>query len=523
PAQVTWPARLSLFGLTRLPASGLAVLRALAARRDVHLFLLHPSPELWRRVGEAIGGRAAVVPRAADPTAALPANPLLTSWGRDAREMQLVLTAAGSGDGVATGDHHHGLEAGAGPGPAAGPGPPTLLERIQADVRADRPPPGLPLAGRDTRAVLDPGDTSLAVHACHGRGRQVEVVRDAILHLLAADPTLEPRDVVVMCPDIEAFAPLIHATFGAAEGLDGPGGDGAGAGPAAGAGGPVGGSGPTRVDLRVRLADRSLRQTNPVLAVVSELLALASARVTAAQVLDLAGREPVRRRFRLDDDDLARAEEWVGAAGIRWGLDAAHRAPYKLDGLDANTWRAGLDRLLLGVAMADDGNRLVGGVLPVDDVSSSDIDLAGRLAELVDRLTASLDRLTGRQPVGDWATALADAAALLCAVAPADAWQTAELRQLLDDVVAESGPAGVPLSLPEVATLLAGRLRGRPTVANFRTGHLTVCTLVPMRSVPHRVVCLLGLDDGVFPRKADVDDDDLVAADARVGDRDPRS
>src|SRR5581483_6167260 len=254
PAQVTWPARLSLFGLTRLPASGLAVLRALAARRDVHLFLLHPSPELWRRVGEAIGGRAAVVPRAADPTAALPANPLLTSWGRDAREMQLVLTAAGSGDGVATGDHHHGLEAG------AGPGPPTLLERIQADVRADRPPPGLPLAGRDTRAVLDPGDTSLAVHACHGRGRQVEVVRDAILHLLAADPTLEPRDVVVMCPDIEAFAPLIHATFGAAEGLDGPGGDGAGAGPAAGAGGPVGGSGPTRVDLRVRLADRSLRQ-----------------------------------------------------------------------------------------------------------------------------------------------------------------------------------------------------------------------------------------------------------------------
>src|SRR5581483_7108793 len=100
PAQVTWPARLSLFGLTRLPASGLAVLRALAARRDVHLFLLHPSPELWRRVGEAIGGRAAVVPRAADPTAALPANPLLTSWGRDAREMQLVLTAAGSGDGV---------------------------------------------------------------------------------------------------------------------------------------------------------------------------------------------------------------------------------------------------------------------------------------------------------------------------------------------------------------------------------------------------------------------------------------
>src|SRR5581483_1128695 len=518
PAQVTWPARLSLFGLTRLPASGLAVLRALAARRDVHLFLLHPSPELWRRVGEAIGGRAAVVPRAADPTAALPANPLLTSWGRDAREMQLVLTAAGSGDGVATSDHHHGLEAGAGPGPAAGPGPPTLLERIQADVRADRPPPGLPLAGRDTRAVLDPGDTSLAVHACHGRGRQVEVVRDAILHLLAADPTLEPRDIVVMCPDIEAFAPLIHATFGAAEGFDGPADD-----EASGPGAALAAGGPTRVDLRVRLADRSLRQTNPLLGVLAELLALASARVTAAQVLDLAGREPVRRRFRLDDDDLARAEEWVAEAGIRWGLDAAHRAPYKLDALEANTWRAGLDRLLLGVAMADEGQRLVGGVLPVDDVSSSDIDLAGRLAELVDRLTTVVDGLSRPQPVPACAAALADAAAWLTAVAPADEWQAAELRHLLDDVVAEAGDGDAELTLPEIGALLADRLRGRPTRANFRTGHLTVCTLVPMRSVPHRVVCLLGLDDGVFPRKIDVDDDDIVAADARVGDRDPRS
>ncbi|MCA1841886.1 MAG: exodeoxyribonuclease V subunit gamma [Actinobacteria bacterium] len=521
---VDLPGRLSLFGLTRLPASFLAVLRALAAQRDVHLFLLHPSPVLWNRVTDQTGGRAAVVPRDADPTAALPTNPLLTSWGRDAREMQLVLTAGADGDAAPL-DHHHPIET-----PET-----TLLQRIQADVRGDRPPPGLPLAGRDDRAVLDPGDSSLAVHACHGRGRQVEVVRDAVLHLLAADPALEPRDIIVMCPDIEAFAPLIHATFGAAEGIDdhaGDGSDGPGQGGAAAAG-------PTRVDLRVRLADRSLRQTNPVLGVVAEVLALASARVTAAQVLDLASREPVRRRFRFDDDDLARAEEWVAAAGVRWGLDAEHRGPWKLDKLEANTWRAGLDRLLLGVAMADEGHRLVGGVLPVDDVSSSDIDLAGRLAELLDRLTAALDRLTTGQPIADWADALADAAVLLTATSSTDAWQTAELRHVLDDVVAEAtaacsgdegaaddgsaGSAAPELSLPEIRSLLADRLRGRPTRANFRTGHLTVCTLVPMRSVPHRVVCLLGLDDGVFPRKIDVDDDDLVAADARVGDRDPRS
>ncbi|HEV8628537.1 MAG TPA: exodeoxyribonuclease V subunit gamma, partial [Acidimicrobiia bacterium] len=254
-ATVDLPARLSLFGLTRLPASFLAVLRSLAVHRDVHLFLLHPSPVLWRRVEEETAGRAAVLPRAADPTAALPANPLLTSWGRDAREMQLVLTAGGDGD-AAPADHHHPIEA-----PET-----TLLQRIQADVRGDRPPPGLPLAGRDDRAVLDPGDTSLAVHACHGRGRQVEVVRDAILHLLAADPTLEPRDIVVMCPDIEAFAPLIQATFGAAEGFDGTDPVGA-ADPSAAT--TASATGPTSVDLRVRLADRALRQTNPVLGVVA--------------------------------------------------------------------------------------------------------------------------------------------------------------------------------------------------------------------------------------------------------------
>ena len=75
----------------------------------------------------------------------------------------------------------------------------------------------------------------------------------------------------------------------------------------------------------------------------------------------------------------------------------------------------------------------------------------------------------------------------------------------------------------EIRALLSERLKGRPTRANFRTGHLTICTLMPMRSVPHRVVCLLGLDDGVFPRKSPRDGDDLMLADPHVGDRDART
>ena len=336
PGLADLPPRLALFGLTRLPASHLGVLRALAAHREVHLFLLHPSPAQWERLRD----HPPVVRR--DDADATATNPLLASWGRDSRELQLLL-------GSDHEEHLHPVEHRAG----------TLLAGVQRDVREDR------------RGTYE-ADRSIQVHSCHGRARQVEVLRDAILHLLADDPSLEPRDVIVMCPDIETFAPLIQATFGA-------GGDEVE---------PQEGAPP---DLRVRLADRSLRQTNPILGVVARLIELAGSRLTASEVLDLADREPVRRRLGLDDEDIARLEEWVRDSGIRWGLDAAHRAPFRLDGLPSGTWEFGLDRLLLGVTMSEDEQRLFDKVLPLDDVESGAIDLAGRFAELIDRLQAAVD------------------------------------------------------------------------------------------------------------------------------------
>jgi exodeoxyribonuclease V gamma subunit len=404
PGLLELPQRLSLFGLTRLPRGHLDVLSALAAARDVHLFLLHPSAALWAKVAAV----EPVVLREHDPTALLPANRLLASWGQDARETQLVLAAHEHTD------HHHPVAA----------AEETLLQRIQADVRAD-------LAA--TPHALDPADRSIQIHACHGRARQVEVLRDAILHLLEADETLQPRDVIVMCPDIETYAPLIHATFGAGETVIDDDVE-----PPAGA----------QPDLRVRLADRSLRQTNPVLGVVAELIDLAGRRVTASEVLDLADREPVRRRFRLDDEHLARMRDWVADSGIRWGLDAQHRAPYKLDKLEAGTWRAGLDRVLVGVTMTEQGHRLFEGVLPVDDVESVAIDLAGRMAELVDRLGAAIESFGRSQPVEDWVEAIAQAADSLTATSPRDAWQRAQLQRILEGVLDEAGGSAVELSLP---------------------------------------------------------------------------
>ncbi len=488
PASVDLPERISLFGPTALPARQFRVLTALAERRDVHLWLPHPSPGLWSALskdaatGDAGRRSAGAVPRSQDPASTHVRHPLLSSLGRDARELQATLSAAPHTD-----THH------AAPRPDL-----TLLGRLQADLRDNtRPSPD--------RLLLAPADDSVQVHACHGPARQVDVLRDVVVGVLAADPTLHPSDILVMCPDIESYAPLIQGAFGLDE--------------------VIGGGHPAH-GLWVRLADRALTQTNPLLATVQRLLDLADGRVTASEVLDLAAWTPVRRRFRFDDDELQRLSGWAVDAGARWGLDAEHRAEFGLQGYPQNTWRAALDRVLLGVAMADEDNNRLATALPLDDVGSSDVDLAGRFAELLARLTRALDALTGEHTVAGWIAALMAAIDSLTSVSGTNDWQGAELHRELGDVQRKAelaGAATVRLGRTDIRSLLAGRLGGRPTRANFRTGTLTVCTMVPMRSVPHRVVCLLGLDDGVFPRTAREDGDDLLAREPAVGERDPRS
>ncbi|MBD0293420.1 MAG: exodeoxyribonuclease V subunit gamma [Jiangellaceae bacterium] len=484
PDLVDLPHRLSLFGPTRLTTAQLDVVAALAEHRAVHLWIPHPSPVLWDRVAPH-ADPIATPQRRDDPTVDVPRNELLASLGRDSRELQLRLRAVAA----AVVDQHHPLPA----------RPHTLLGRLQQSLQDDLDVP------TDHRPLHDPTDRTLQVHACHGRERQVEVLREVLVGLLAEDPTLEPRDVLVMCPDIEDYAPLISATFGLADDGDEnrhPG-----------------------HRLRVRLADRSLRQTNPLLATVAALLELPDSRVTGSQVLDLAASTPVRRRFEFSDDDLDRLRQWVATSGIRWGLDGEHRTPFDLATVPQNTWRTGLDRILLGAAMAENGLRWIDKTLPLDDVDSSDIDLAGRLAELVDRLAATLDDLTGEHPLTHWLATLGTGMARLTDVTDTDAWQQAQAQRELAAVAKQAGDRAhtILLSLADVRSLLAGRLRGRPTRANFRTGELTMCSMVPMRSVPHRVVCLLGLDDGRFPRTASVDGDDVLARDPHVGERDPRS
>jgi len=315
---------------------------------------------------------------------------------------------------------------------------------------------------------------------------------------------------LVLCPDIETYAPLIAASFGLDDGdsqAEHPG-----------------------HRLRVRLADRSLRQLNPLLSTLSRLVSLADSRMEASALLDFCAFGPVARKFGFSTDDLERLRELIIKSGVRWGLDKDHRQRYGMSAFAQNTWAAGLDRLLLGVAMDETEERFLGTALPLDDVDSSDVDLVGRLAECLDRIRTVIDGFTTRRPLAAWCQAFKDAIELLTAVTSHDSWQLghayAELSALADGTAELSSTEhddAIDLSLAEIAALLADAFRGRASRANFRTGTLTMCTMMPMRSVPHRVICLLGVDDGVFPRRCQIDGDDILALDPWIGDRDPRS
>ena len=484
------PARVSLFGHTRLPATEVELLAALASHREVHLWLPQPSPRLW----DDLAGIGGVVAREDDTSATRVGHPLLASLGRDTRELRRVLDLPA---------RDHAVD------DTGGAAPRSLLGWLQHDLRVNHAPSSDEQAARR----LADDDRSLQVHACHGPARQVEVLREVLVGLLEDDPTLEPRDIVVMCPDVETYAPLVSAAFGLADVVEET-------------GRPAVGHPAHR--LRVRLADRALTSTNPLLALAADLVELAGGRVTASAVLDLASSEPCRRRFALSDDDLARVTRWVAQSGIRWGVDGAQRGRFSMQGFEQNTWRVGLDRVLLGVAMSGDQHRRLGRGLPLDDVASSDVDLVGRFAELVDRLAACIEALEAAEEVGTWMDALADGVRSLSDVDRDAAWQVPQLERELARVTASAERAGSTrysprLRLADVRALLASRLGGRPTRSNFRTGTLTVCTMVPMRSVPHRVVCLVGLDDGVFPRTTTADGDDVLARTPLTGERDVRS
>ena len=499
------PRRVSLFGLASLPGPHLRVLTALARHREVHVLAPVASAARWRGVVEELRGRPplALPVERGDPAVPVGGGHLLvTGWGRASREGNLLLCEAARDTPWATPVK----------GPAATaslPPQPSLLARLQHGLRADEAPPGPVVPGEaERRALFDPvADPSVRWHRSHGPARQVEALRDALLHLFeelddAGRPRFQARDVTVLCPDVPRVAALIEATFAGDERHGVP-------------------------AVEVRVADRSLRQDNAILDSAAALLDLLDGRFRASAVVAFAARPPVRERFGFDASSLSRISEWVEATNVRWGLGPADHDRFGLpSGLDAHTFLAGLDQLLLGATMAPSGSRLgPGDVAPFPTIEGDDVTVAGSLAEMVHQLDRAMAALRAAITVDGWCDALLDALRELCADPDADGgqWRAVErvVEELREDAALDGAPRATPVDSTDVAVLVRGRLSAAGGRARLGTGAVTVSSLTAQRAVPHRVVCVLGLDQDTAA--GGLAAEDLVAARPCVGDRDPRS
>lgn len=491
------PERIFVYGLTSADPMDVEVLEALASGRDVHLHLLHPSPALWRDTAVLAerDGVGAVSGRASDPTAHLPRHPLLRSWAQESSELQLVLAS-----------RNHTSEPSAG---ASGTVGATLLGRLQQDIRSN----ALPAEGSAPVGAPDDGDRSVQIHVCYGARRQVEVLRDAILHVLAADATLEPRDVVIMTPDLATFAPLLEAVFLGASGGGEP-------DPGAATFGERTGE-DALPDLRLRIADRAPAATNPLVRFAATVLDLACSRLEAGTIRELVAMPVVRRLFGFDEETADAIAAVIEDTNVRWGLDGDHRALWNAGTVGDHTWRRGLDRALAGVFYADSSVRVVGAIAPLDGAEGQDALPIGLLAQIIDRIVTVRHLLGEPQPHSQWGPAIGAAVRLLAAPAWDDQWQWGQLERLLEESFPGVEGEDDPLLDPAEARLVVEDWsREVPSPLHFRTGDITVCTMVPMRSVPYRVVCLLGMDDQRFPRSSRADGDDLLVDNEIIGDSD---
>ncbi len=472
------PERVAVIGVAALPPLYLDLLAELARHVDLHLFVLNPCQEYW---GDIRAERdLARLGEETDPEDAYltVGNPLLASCGKQGRDFIDLLQAypRTEWDGFAE------------------PGGETLLHLLQADIlnlreRGGEECPPLPLR---------PDDRSLQIHACHGPMREVEVLHDQLLALFAARRDLKPSDVIVMAPDIAVYGPLIEAVF-----------DGA----------------PRERRIPFSVADQGAPVENPLVEVFFELLDLGGGRYDAARVLGLLEPPAVRRRFGLAEDDLERVRRWARGAGIRWGIDAGIKSTWDLPATAEHTWRAGLDRLLLGYALPGNGRELYGGILPYDEVEGGEARALGCLQSFTEALFGLDVRLRERRPLAAWVDVLRGVLEQFFEPREREENELQLIRAALETLRgnAELAGFGEPVLLSVVKSTLRNQLNTAESGAGrFLGGGVTCCAMVPMRSIPFPVVCLLGMNDDAYPRPHRPVGFDLLATRFRRGDRSRR-
>ncbi len=469
------------FGLSQLAPVHLDVLRWLSSARHVCLYQLNYSLHYW---GDLTADRDLARYRARWMQLGLPdrsayhdvGHPLLASWGKPGRDFLQRL------HNDETLQEHDAFE--------LMPGD-SLLARLQRSLLLLEP---------EQCAQLPRGtDRSLQIHACANRLREVEALHDGLLDVFTNDSSLMPRDVVVMVPRIDDYASAIAAVFV---------------------------SQPALRRIPFRIADRALLDEHAVLQGFRALLDLPQWRFSASEVLGFLSQAPVMRCFDISEQEKVSLALWIERAGIRWGLDASFRANLGVGDFDEHTWREGLDRLLAGYALGEDVD-VWNGVAPIADVEGQYVQALGKLDTLLERLQQLRERLTNVQTMAQWQQLLL--AALDDFFLPAtDDSEAVEaltaLRAALGALAtnAERASLDQAIGFAAMRAALDEQLAQPGSFSRFPGDGVTFCTLVPLRAVPFRVVALLGMNDGEFPRLATQNSFDLMRQHVRLGDRNTR-
>jgi exodeoxyribonuclease V gamma subunit len=496
---------LLIAGLQSLSLSQITALRTLGASFDVHALLVHPSPALQQRWAATTLPLSLDVPPPRTP-AELPEDldPLVATWLQGARETQVLLAS----QGIAP-EHDAAPAADAAAGDRA-----PLLARIQSSIATAAPPTQQP---HDLAT-----DPSVTVHRCHTLARQAEVLHDALLHAFRDLKGLQPHEVVIMSPCLERLAPHLEAVFG----REITGGDG------------------RQVKLPLVVADRGLHEVSDAARLLVDVLRLVGSRCSVEEFRSVATHPLVQKHFGVDDDMIRCWDRLVERTKIHWGFDAAHRVRERFpqEATEPYTWRAGLERMLLGAVLPSAvgvaaaatepvgaGAPAVAATIPLDDVplgSLQAIETLVRIFEVVRTLddacqgeTTSLStaqQSVAERPTAAWCDAVEEALVGLCGP---DAGDLAEPLRAVRRLREAASATQVPFH--DVRTLLEELLTSAVGRQPLRTGAITATSMVPLRDVPFRVVCIAGYDDRAVTI-SESQGDDLVSRQPLAGDGDPR-
>ena len=488
-----WPRRVCLFGLSTLPPLYVSALAGLAEYMDVHVFTLSPSREFWAGIQtEREKGRLLKASPLGSESEALhlgaSAPPLLASLGRVGRDFQEILEErtqyAEINEDLYRDPCREGFDDS------------SLLRALQSDMlslrtRGEGPDQTAPM-------TLHREDDSIAIHACHGPMREAEVLRDVLLDLFDRHAELTPGDVVVMAPDASRYAPFVEAAFA--------------------------GSRPGEPNIPVSVADRGVGKTFPVVDAFVRAMALLDGRLEVGPVLELLACDPVRTRFGLTNEDESLLRAWIDLSGIRWGIDGEHRAREGQPKTDANTWRFGLERLMTGLAIEDQPSRLFSGVVPQAGVEGAQTGALGQLIALTDAVFDLHAEARRSRTVVDWTEFFVVVLDALIEPDADSAHERTVIVEALGDLAeaARLADSQARIEFSSAREAVGSHLARNTTTGGFVTGAVTVCEMVPMRSIPFRVVALMGMNDGEFPRSRPRPSFDLIGTSDALGDRSAR-